>query len=120
MKPFKIFSFFRKSKKIVIDSRLEYRKDVYFNGDAYTPENCVLHGHHRGYNQVLDIYKEHGFIPDKNLTVVKLNHWTAYIKLGIVNGYNEAVEALTEYEAENFKFDPNLRLSFIYYKNKSI
>lgn len=63
MNPLKIFNFFRKNKTIPVDIRLQYRKDVnYSQGDAYTPENCVLHGHHRGYNQVLDIYKEHGFI----------------------------------------------------------
>lgn len=118
MNPFKFFNFFRKSKNTVIDSRLEYRKDVYTKGDAYTPENCILHGHQRGYNQALDHYKENGFIPEKVLTVVKLDHWTAYIKLGVVNGYNEAVEAIIEYESEKFKVDPNFELACMKSKNK--
>jgi hypothetical protein len=63
-----------------------------------TPQGCKAFGFQVGYNKALDFYLQHGMIPEPNLSIIKLTHWTKYIEFGQVEGYNQAVRDLFNQE----------------------
>lgn len=97
-----IFSFFKAKpqvSKVAGLSRIDQFDES--SRSMKCPDESKQFGYQLGYNMALDFYKAHGMIPEPDVRLIRLDHWSKYIEFGKVEGYNQAIKDLIQQEKKH-------------------